>query len=94
MDNTSGTALRLISFGLLTSLTQAPTDTHAPDGGGARSLSQLKIMDTLIHRIRCDRYPNELDKVVLPCECFDLMGGSDTGAYVYNRDFVPFHLFK
>lgn len=32
-----------------------------------------------MHRVKCDEYPNEPDKVVLPCEYFDLIGGSDTG---------------
>ena len=39
-------------------------------------------MDNTIARIQYDLYPNDPDKVVLPCERFDLMGGSDTGAYV------------
>lgn len=57
-------------------------NTSLEDCGGVRSLSQLRIMETIIHRIQYDRYPNDPEKVVLPCDCFDLMGGCDTGGYV------------
>jgi hypothetical protein len=39
-------------------------------------------MDNTILRLQHDLYPNDPDKVLLPCECFDLMGGSDTGATI------------
>jgi hypothetical protein len=39
-------------------------------------------MDNTIVRLQHDLYPNDPDKVLLPCECFDLMGGSDTGAAI------------
>jgi hypothetical protein len=57
-------------------------NSGSTDGGGARSLSQLRIIHDTIIRLQGDLYPGDPDKVVLPCECFDLMGGSDTGAYV------------
>jgi hypothetical protein len=48
-------------------------------GGGARTFSQLRIMDHIMRELNKDRYPNEPDKIMLPCEHFDLMGGSGTG---------------
>ena len=36
-------------------------------------------MGTIMHRIRSDKYPNEPEKVMLPHEHFDMMGGSGTG---------------
>jgi hypothetical protein len=32
-----------------------------------------------MHRIQCDTYPNEPERIILPCVYFDLMGGTDTG---------------
>jgi hypothetical protein len=49
------------------------------DGGGSRSLSQLEILRAILQRVKCDLYPNEPEKEVLPCEYFQMMGGSDTG---------------
>lgn len=54
-------------------------DNVFSDAGGIRALSQLKVMENIIHRIQYDRLPNEPDNEVLPCECFDAMAGSDTG---------------
>jgi hypothetical protein len=58
------------------------TDILPLDGGGARVLSQLQILETAMHRIQYDHYPDDPDAVVLPCECFDMMGGSDMGGWV------------
>ena len=52
------------------------------DGGEARAFSQLIIMQSIMHRLKWDKYSNEPNKVMLPCEHFDLMGGSGTGGYV------------
>ncbi|KIM32458.1 hypothetical protein M408DRAFT_62927, partial [Serendipita vermifera MAFF 305830] len=52
------------------------------DGGGVRSFSQLEILRVIMHQIKWDKYPNDPDKVVLPCDYFDLMGGSDTGGLI------------
>ena len=60
------------------------------DGGGARSLSQLTIMNNIMHGIKFEKKsddsdPNDsddsdgADEEVLPCDSFDVMGGSDTG---------------
>jgi patatin-like phospholipase/acyl hydrolase len=53
------------------------------DGGGARSFSQLEIMRAIMYRLKWEKYPNEPDKIMLPCEHFDLIGGSGTGGYAY-----------
>ncbi|KIM31130.1 hypothetical protein M408DRAFT_327421 [Serendipita vermifera MAFF 305830] len=52
------------------------------DGGGIRTFSQLGMMREIMHRVRWDKYPNDHNRVVLPCEHFDLIGGSDTGGLV------------
>jgi hypothetical protein len=44
-----------------------------------RVVSQLRIMETAIHRMKYDLYPDDPDKILLPYECFDMMGGSDMG---------------
>jgi hypothetical protein len=82
MDNTTGTGLRLISFGMIPSQLKAQLTLKLSDGGGARSLSQLKIMDNTVTCLQFDLYPDDPDKVLFPYKCFDLMGGSDTGACV------------
>jgi hypothetical protein len=87
-----GDGLRLVSFGEFRLDQCDPGLTAAStDGGGARSLSQLKIMDNTILRLQNDLYPDDPDKVLLPCECFDLMGGSDTGACVLYHKYIPSH---
>ncbi|KIM19523.1 hypothetical protein M408DRAFT_57975, partial [Serendipita vermifera MAFF 305830] len=48
------------------------------DGGGVRSLSQLEIMNNIVHQLNWN--PDE--GVKLPCELFDFMGGSGTGGLV------------
>jgi hypothetical protein len=80
----SRTSLRLASFGtLLKSGSYHPlTWPHSIDGGGARSFSQLEVMRTIMHRLKWEKYPNEPDKVMLPSEHFDLIGGSETGGLV------------
>jgi hypothetical protein len=60
---------------------------YSEDGGGTRSLSQLTIMANIMHRIKFenksdDSDPNDSDdsdKEALPCDSFEVMGGSDTG---------------
>jgi hypothetical protein len=53
---------------------------HSPtDGSGTRGLSQLGIMGAIMYRLQCDIYPNNPDKMILPCEHFDLIGGTGTG---------------
>lgn len=52
------------------------------DAGGPRLLSALEILRILMHRIKWDKYPNDDEKVMLPCEYFDMMGGTDTGGLI------------
>ncbi|KIM19889.1 hypothetical protein M408DRAFT_54713, partial [Serendipita vermifera MAFF 305830] len=52
------------------------------DAGGVRGFSQLEIMRNIMYRLNWDRNPNGFDQSVLPCEYFDLIGGSDTGGLI------------
>ncbi|KIM24749.1 hypothetical protein M408DRAFT_331585 [Serendipita vermifera MAFF 305830] len=49
------------------------------DGGGIRGMSQLEIMDGIMHRLTWD---NESNGNGLPCDHFDLIGGSGTGGLI------------
>jgi hypothetical protein len=63
------------------------TGTLQDGGGGARSLSQLTIMQSIMHRIKFEKKSDGSDsndsdgsdKEILPCDSFEVMGGSDTG---------------
>ncbi|PVF91619.1 FabD/lysophospholipase-like protein, partial [Serendipita vermifera] len=55
---------------------------YETDGSGLRTISQLEVFRNIMHRIQCDTFPEEPDKMILPCEYFDLMGGSDTGGLI------------
>ncbi|KAG8817631.1 hypothetical protein FRC17_011139, partial [Serendipita sp. 399] len=57
-------------------------EIEVDNGGGSRCASQLKILDTIMYRIQYDEYPNDPDKVILPCDYFDLCGGSDAGGII------------
>ncbi|KAJ7118653.1 acyl transferase/acyl hydrolase/lysophospholipase [Mycena crocata] len=46
------------------------------DGGGIRGLSGLLTLQTLMHRIQAE---SGLEKPPLPCDYFDLIGGTNTG---------------
>ncbi|PVG01503.1 FabD/lysophospholipase-like protein [Serendipita vermifera] len=60
-------------------------------GGGARSFSQLEILKNVMHRVQYELYPNDPDKVVLPCDYFDMIGGTDTGGLLALM-FVSLHM--
>ncbi|KAG8875027.1 hypothetical protein FRC20_004745 [Serendipita sp. 405] len=86
-------ALRLASFGeslqlaadddrLYSYRVVSDCNPHRIDGGGSRVLAQLFTLCNLMHRIRCELYPQEHDRVVLPCEYFDMMAGADFGGLV------------
>jgi len=80
---TSKNNLVIASFGgdfLLASWTGL-TFASMADGGGARGFSQLEIMRAIMDRLRYEKYPDEPEKIMLPCEHFDLIGGSGTGGY-------------
>jgi patatin-like phospholipase/acyl hydrolase len=55
------------------------TNFGAIDGGGVRGVSQLEIMGEVMHRLNWDNDLDGSDVGKLPCEHFDLMGGSGTG---------------
>jgi patatin-like phospholipase/acyl hydrolase len=46
------------------------------DAGGTRGVSQLKILAELMHRLN---FEVEEDEVLLPCDVFDMIGGSGSG---------------
>ncbi|KAJ7122298.1 acyl transferase/acyl hydrolase/lysophospholipase, partial [Mycena epipterygia] len=49
------------------------------DGGGAGALSELLILERMMHRAKTE---GRLDTVPSPCECFDIIGGSGMGGIV------------
>ena len=55
-----------------------PWSTHS-DGGGVRGLSALVILREMMERIQ---YQQQLDDTPLPCDYFDLIGGTGAGGYV------------
>jgi hypothetical protein len=42
-------------------------------------MSQLEIMRNIMHRLNWENESDESNAEMLPCERFDLMGGSGTG---------------
>jgi patatin-like phospholipase/acyl hydrolase len=72
--------LRLVSFGKSPSYGLCELLTlRMTDGGGIRGLSQLEIMRNIMHQLNWDSGSDGSMKGILPCERFDLMGGSGTG---------------
>lgn len=57
------------------------------DDGGIRGLSQLEIMSNIMHRLNWEHEIDESDEHKLPCEHFDLIGGSGTGGLA-----LPLHI--
>jgi hypothetical protein len=63
------------------------TGTIQDGGGGARSISQLIIMQNVMHRVKFENKSGDLDaedsdgsdNEILPRDSFEVMGGSDTG---------------
>ncbi|KZT37774.1 FabD/lysophospholipase-like protein [Sistotremastrum suecicum HHB10207 ss-3] len=49
------------------------------DDGGARGLSEILILQEMMHRLMVLR---NLSEMPLPCEVFDLIGGSGTGGLI------------
>ncbi|KIM26748.1 hypothetical protein M408DRAFT_57060, partial [Serendipita vermifera MAFF 305830] len=49
------------------------------DAGGTRGISQLKILDELMHRLNFEAKDNKNDR---PCAVFDMIGGTGTGGFI------------
>ena len=49
------------------------------DGGGIRGLSELLILRQIMERIK---FQQKLKEIPLPCDYFDLIGGTSTGGLV------------
>jgi len=49
------------------------------DGGGVRGLSELIILREIMERIQ---YQRGLEELPLPCDYFDMIGGTSTGGFV------------
>jgi patatin-like phospholipase/acyl hydrolase len=55
------------------------SNSAKPDGGGIRGMSELLILNEIMHRIE---YKQNLDTTPLPCKYFDMIGGTSTGGSV------------
>ena len=71
--------LKLASFGSNSASDGYWRLTYVIDGGGVRAFSQLEIMENIMHRLNWDEESNEPIEGKLPCDYFDLIGGSGTG---------------
>jgi hypothetical protein len=90
MKQKNESSLRLLSLGgsIDLALILYVHSTVDLDGGGVQSISQLEIMRNIMQRIQYDTYPDDPDKTILPCEYFDLIGGSDTGGSVLQPETI------
>lgn len=73
--------LRLLSLGMCASYCRnatLPLSDTLLDGGGIRGLSVLLILKQIMYLIQ---QKDKLSKMPLPCEYFDLIGGTSTGGY-------------
>ncbi|KIM20375.1 hypothetical protein M408DRAFT_138671 [Serendipita vermifera MAFF 305830] len=52
------------------------------DGGGVRGFSQLETLRNIMHRLNWDTKSDGSGTCTLPCEHFDLIGGSGTGGLI------------
>jgi len=51
------------------------------DGGGICSLSELIILQEIMERFQ---FQQGLEELPLPCNYFDMIGGTSTGGFVIN----------
>ena len=70
--------LKLVSFGE-NFCSNHECYSYLLDASEGGCISQLETMRDLMFHMRTNKYPNQPDKVMLPCEYFDLMGGSGFG---------------
>ena len=71
--------LRLLAIGMGFISRDKGTVLQFEDGGGIRGLSPLVILREILFRIQQEE---GLAALPLPCEIFDLAGGTGTGGYV------------
>lgn len=81
MDNPEERGLRLLSLGMFPRSPLSPQggDTNffwKIDGGGIRGLSTLLVLQSILLSVQ-DKL--NLPEVPLPCDFFDLIGGTSTG---------------
>lgn len=79
MSESQQRGLRLLSLGVcrvFSFLAISGTLPALSDGGGIRGLSELLILQEIMQRIR---YQRKLAQTPLPCDYFDLIGGTSTG---------------
>lgn len=81
MRQRSRKGIKLASFGMncVRQRSFNCADRLRLDGDGAQCSTQLEVMVTLMHRLRSDKHPDESEKVMLPCQHFEMIGGSGTG---------------
>jgi hypothetical protein len=86
----STNGIRIISFGnsysIRSLIIPLPNSLSETDGSGLRSISQLEVLRNIMHRIQWNTNPEDPEKVILPCDYFDLMGGTDTGGLDAHLD--------
>lgn len=56
-----------------------PSIVHLIFNGVAKMLQRLKILQVIMHKIKWDK---QLDETPLPCDYFDLIGGTSTGGII------------
>ncbi|KAH7323496.1 hypothetical protein BKA65DRAFT_510932 [Rhexocercosporidium sp. MPI-PUGE-AT-0058] len=61
------------------SASRAPLKILSLDGGGIRGLSELYILDVIMHRVQL---AGNLTAVPLPADYFDIIGGTSTGGLI------------
>jgi patatin-like phospholipase/acyl hydrolase len=75
--------LRLLSIGkpVLSMLLQANENAKSTtsDGGGIRGLSSLYIIQSIMKALQSKAKGEGVARQLLPCEYFDLIGGTSTG---------------
>jgi hypothetical protein len=75
--------LKLMYFGMSRChLCDHYTNFLLPEGDGARSFSELVILKRLMSELKTMKYPEEPEKVMLPCKEFSMIGGRGAGGYV------------
>lgn len=80
-------ALRLLSLGQPPIRFGASSNLET-DGGGIRGISELIILDEIMHRVKRTQ---KLDTTPLPADYFDLVCGTSTGGYELYSFIYPLY---